>query len=88
MALIEFQPDRASELLKKLSTISEKSGMCGYLMGMMQDVKRCVRANLENDTDKDLGDELAIKEIVDYLTSAENLLSALMGTAILRSKTE
>ena len=84
--LIKFKSDRADELARKLETISEKSGVCGYLVGLMQDAKRCVKANLENDTDKDLGDERAIAEIAEHLTDAENLLSALMSTAILRGQ--
>lgn len=86
MLLIKFSPDRAEELSKKLSAISEKSGSCGYLVGLIQDAKRCVKANLENDTDKDLGDDKVIEEVTGLLTSAENLLSAILSTAILRGK--
>lgn len=86
MLLIKFTPERAEELAKKLSTISEKSGSCGYLVGLIQDTKRCVKANLENDTDKDLGDDKVIEEVTGLLTNAENLLSAILSTAILRGK--
>lgn len=88
MKLNELETKRAQNLASALAAISPKSQITGYLVGLMQDVKRCVEVNLKNDADNDSGDESVIAEIIESLTEAETSISALMSTAIQRGKKE
>lgn len=84
MKLIELESKRAKNLSETLSQLSEKAQVTGYLVGLIQDVKRCIEVNLKNDADNDSGDEKAISEIIEYLTGAENMVSMIMTSAIQR----
>ncbi len=86
MKLNELEPRRAQSLSAALAVISEKSQITGYLVGLLQDVRRCVEVNLKNDADNDKGDERAIAEIIGLLSEAESVVSALMSSAIQRGK--
>ena len=69
-----------------LSKISLRAGINGYLTGMIQDVARCIKANMATDPDNDRGDESAIRDIVEHLEAVESTLSQYMNTAIIRSE--
>lgn len=84
MELIELSLDQATKLHKKLSEISPRAGINGYLTGMIQDVQRCIKVNFAGDPDNDKGDDVALEEIVEKLEDVEMTLSQYMRTAIVR----
>ena len=85
MDLIKLSLDRATKLSENLSAISERAGVTGYLVGLVQDAKRCIELNLKNDPDNDQGDAKMIAEIIESLSSVEQSLSIFMATAVTRS---
>lgn len=86
MTLIKLSLDRAEKLQETLTRISDRAGINGYLTGMMKDVARCVKANMATDPDSDRGDDSAVKEIIQHLEDAENILSQYMNSSIVRSE--
>ena len=80
--IIEFEAARAQRLATVLETLSTRAARYGYLVGLLQDTKRCIELNMKADTDNDRGDESVLSEVCDYLQSAENLMSATMSSAI------
>lgn len=88
MVIIKMEPKRAEELLKKLTPISDRSGVVGYLVGLIQDVKRCVEVNLKNDAENDAGDIQAINEIATSLSDVESALSLTLSSAIVKGNAQ
>lgn len=87
MVIIKFEPRRAEELLKKLSPVSDRSGVLGYLVGLVQDARRCVEVNLKNDAENDAGDAKAIEEISSLMQEVESQLSLSMASAVVKGNT-
>ena len=85
MVIIKFAPERAESLLKTLAPLSDRAGVAGYLVGLVQDARRCVEVNLKNDADNDEGDVRIINDIVESFSDIETALSAFMSSAIVKS---
>lgn len=80
--IIEFEPARAQRLATVLETLSTRAARYGYLVGLLQDARRCIELNMKADTENDRGDESVLEEVCDSLQNAENLMSATMSCAI------
>lgn len=84
MLLNRIAPENAEKLSKTLAGISNDAEISGYLVGLIQDMKRCVEVNLKDRPDNDAGDVKLINEILDLLNSAEANLSVILTTDIRR----
>ena len=84
MLLTKLTTENAEKLSTTLSPISSKCEISGYLVGLVQDTKRCVEVNLKGDKDNDGGDVKLINEILDSLNEAEAGLSVILTSAIRR----
>ena len=84
MLLTKISPENAEKLAKTLAPISSDSERSGYLVGLIQDVKRCIEVNLKDRPDKDAGDIKLINEILTQLDEAEANLSVILTTDIRR----
>ncbi len=84
--LIKLSLDRANKLHENLTRISVRAGINGYLTGMLQDVARCITANMSTDPDRDSGDKAALSDMLGHLEQVEMTLSQYMNTAIVRSE--
>lgn len=80
--IIEFEAVRAQRLSSALETLSARSARYGYLVGLLQDAKRCVELNMKADTDNDSGDESILAQVCDSITDGVSALSAIMSSAI------
>lgn len=84
MLTIKFHSENADKLAKTLSAISNDAETSGYLVGLVQDVKRCIEINLKDRPDNDGGDVKLINEILELLDNAEANLSVILTTDIRR----
>ena len=84
MLLTKIQAENADKLSKTLAPISSRCEISGYLVGLVQDTKRCIEVNLKGDQDNDCGDVKLINEILASLDDAEANLSVILTTAIRR----
>ena len=84
MVLTRITTDTAEKLSKSMAGVSGDAEISGYLVGLMQDVKRCVETNLKNRPNNDADDARIINEILDYLQSAKIDLSLILNTDIRR----
>ncbi|MBO4719018.1 MAG: hypothetical protein J5658_03990 [Prevotella sp.] len=84
MLLTKLNPENAEKLAKTLSPISSDASISGYLVGLVQDTKRCVEVNLKDRPDNDGGDVRLINEILNQLDLAEANLSVILTTDIRR----
>ena len=82
MLLSKITTENAEKLAKTLAGISNEAEVSGYLVGLVQDTRRCVEMNLKNRPDNDGGDIKLINEILEDLTNAETNLSIIMTTDI------
>ena len=84
MLLTKISTESAEKLSTTLSPISSKCEIAGYLVGLIQDTKRCIEVNLKADKDNDGGDIRLINEVLESLDHAEANLSVILTTAIRR----
>lgn len=84
MLLTKLSPENAEKLSKTLAPISSNASISGYLVGLVQDAKRCVEVNLKDRPDNDGGDVKLINEILGLLDSAEANLSIILTSDIRR----
>lgn len=82
MELVKFNPTRAEKLCAALSAISPKAQMFGYLTGLIQDMTRCITANVKTDESLTDSDAKLVDEIIESLKEAENNVSIFMSEAI------
>ena len=84
MSLVKINPENAEKLATTLAPISADAEQSGYLVGLVQDAKRCIEMNLRNRPDNDCGDVKLINEILGSLEDAEANLSVILTTDIRR----
>ena len=82
MLLTKLNTVNAEKLAKTLSPISSAAEISGYLVGLIQDTKRCVEVNLKDRPDNDAGDVKLINEILSLLNDAEANLSIILTSDI------
>lgn len=82
MQLIKFNPARAEKLGNALSAISTRAEVFGYLTGLIQDVARCITANVKSDVSMSDVDAKLVDEIIETLKEAESNISCFMSEAI------
>ena len=82
MLLVKINPENAEKLAATLAAISADAEKSGYLVGLIQDAKRCIEINLKNRPDNDCGDVKLINEILETLDDAEANLSSILTTDI------
>lgn len=82
MLLSKISTENADKLANTLSPISSDAETSGYLVGLLQDTRRCVEANLKSRPDNNAGDVRLINEILSQLDEAESNLSVILTTDI------
>lgn len=88
MELVKFNPTRAEKLGSALSAISNKAEMFGYLTGLIQDVTRCITANVKTDEELSDSDAKVIDDVLLSLSNAESGLSCFMSESLTESSKE
>ena len=84
MVLTKIATYSAEQLSKSLAMISGDAEISGYLVGLVQDTKKCVEENLKNRPNNDADDVRLINEILEYLDNAKTDLSLIMTSDIRR----
>ena len=84
MVLTKIATYSAEQLSKSLAMISGDAEISGYLVGLVQDTKKCVEENLKNRPNNDTDDVRLINEILEYLDNAKTDLSLIMTSDIRR----
>lgn len=82
MALLKISALTAEKLAKSMAQVSGDAEISGYLVGLIQDTKKCVEDNLRNRPNNDCDDLRLINGILDYLEKAKGDLSCILTTDI------
>ena len=87
MLLTKLTTQNAEKLANTLGPLSPDTETSGYLLGLLQDVSRCVEVNLKNRPNKDGGDVCLINEVLDSLSEAKTNLSLILTADIRKATT-
>lgn len=84
MLLNKIATENAEKLSQTLAPISSDAQISGYLVGLLQDTRRCIEVNLKDRPANDGGDVKLINEILESITAAETNLSIILTSDIRR----